>query len=96
MNGQVCWRASISTASARALEDALRENGFRTGPLQPFIERLRRLGQGTDPITLETAAEFLPPGLLTNSIRKTRTAITSRPSLFMAQTPTLSKWFPTM
>jgi predicted RND superfamily exporter protein len=68
-------------ASARALEDALRENGFRTGPLQPFIDRLRSLGEGigqgpgrgngNDPITLETAAKFLPPGLLDNSIRKT-------------------------
>ncbi len=65
-------------ASARALEDSLRENGFRTKPLQPFIERLRTLGQGFgqglghdhDPITLETAAKFLPPGLLDNSIRK--------------------------
>ena len=62
-------------ASARALEDSLRENGFRTEPLQPFIDRLRKLGQGLgrggDPITLETAAKFLPPGLLDNSIRKT-------------------------
>ncbi len=62
-------------ASARALEDSLRENGFRTEPLQPFIDRLRKLGQGlgrgSDPITLETAAKFLPPGLLDNSIRKT-------------------------
>jgi predicted RND superfamily exporter protein len=63
-------------ASARALEDSLRENGFRTEPLQPFIDRLRKLGQGlgrgNDPITLETASKFLPPGLLGNSIRKTR------------------------
>jgi predicted exporter len=62
-------------ASAHALEDALRENGFRTGPVQPFIDRLRTLGQEhgrlVDPITLETAAKFLPPGLLNNSIRKT-------------------------
>jgi predicted RND superfamily exporter protein len=62
-------------ASARALKDSLRENGFRTEPLQPFIDRLRQLGQnrglGSDPITLETAARFLPPGLLNNSIRKT-------------------------
>jgi predicted RND superfamily exporter protein len=58
-------------ASASALEDALRENGFRTEPLQPFINRLRKLGQGNDPVTLETAAKFLPPGLLDNSIRKT-------------------------
>jgi len=61
-------------ASARALEDSLRENGFRTEPVQPFIDWLRKLGQGpgrgTDPITLETAAKFLPPGLLNNSIRK--------------------------
>jgi len=57
-------------ASARALEDSLRENGFRTEPLQPFIDRLRKLGQANDPITLETAAKFLPPGLLDNSIRK--------------------------
>src|SRR5580658_5892568 len=57
--------------SARALEDSLRENGFRTEPLQPFIDRLRTLGQGNDPVTLETAARFLPPGLLDNSIRKT-------------------------
>jgi predicted RND superfamily exporter protein len=62
-------------ASAHALEDALRENGFRTGPVQPFIDRLRKLGEdrevANDPITLETAAKFLPPGLLNNSIRKT-------------------------
>jgi hypothetical protein len=58
-------------ASARALEDALRENGFRIEPLQPFIERLRTLGNGRDPITLENAAKFLPPGLLENSIRRT-------------------------
>ena len=62
-------------ASARALEDSLRENGFRTGPIEPFIDRLRQLGQDRgrvrDPITLETAAKFLPPTLLDNSIRKT-------------------------
>jgi uncharacterized protein len=57
-------------SSARALEDALRENGFRTAPLQPFIDRLGKLGQGNDPVTLEKAAEFLPPGLLDNSIRR--------------------------
>jgi predicted RND superfamily exporter protein len=59
-------------ASARALEDSLRENGFRTEPQQPFIDRLRNLAQGAEPITLEEAAEFLPPGLLDNSIRKTK------------------------
>jgi predicted RND superfamily exporter protein len=65
-------------ASARALEDSLRENGFRIEPHRPFIDRLRKLGQNLgqglgldhDPITLETAAKFLPPGLLDNSIRK--------------------------
>jgi predicted RND superfamily exporter protein len=65
-------------ASAHALEESLRENGFRTEPIQPFIDRLRKLGQSlgqdpghdNDPITLETAAKFLPPGLLDNSIRK--------------------------
>jgi uncharacterized protein len=67
-------------ASAHALEDSLRENGFRAEPLQPFIDRLREIdrlrkpgqspGQAYDPITLETAASFLPPGLLDNSIRK--------------------------
>ena len=62
-------------ASARALEGSLRENGFRTEPIQPFINRLRSfeggLGQNADPVTLETAANFLPAGLLDNSIRKT-------------------------
>jgi uncharacterized protein len=66
-------------ASSRALEDALRENGFRSEPVQAFIDRLRQLGQGRGPgggsendlITLETAAKFLPPALLNNSIRKT-------------------------
>jgi uncharacterized protein len=57
-------------ASARALEDSLRENGFRIEPIQPFIDRLRQLGQGEDPITVEKAARLLPPGLLDNSIRK--------------------------
>src|SRR5580658_5011385 len=58
-------------ASARALEDSLRENGFKLEPLQPFIDRLQKLGQKNDPVTLETAAKFLPAGLLDNSIRKT-------------------------
>jgi predicted RND superfamily exporter protein len=68
--------ASVNfAASARALEDALRENGFRTEPVQPFIDRLRQLGQGrgsggNDPLTLETAAKLLPPALLNNSVRK--------------------------
>jgi hypothetical protein len=65
--------ASIDlAASARALEDSLREGGFRIGPHQPFIERLRDMGRGVEPVTLEKAAEFLPSGLLDNSIRKTK------------------------
>src|ERR1700733_11237375 len=52
------------SASARALEESLHENGFRLEPIQPFIDRLRKLGQGlgqgSDPITLETPAKFLP------------------------------------
>jgi predicted RND superfamily exporter protein len=59
------------SASARALEDSLRENGFKIEPLQPFIDQLRKLGRGSDTVTLEKAADFLPPGLLDNSIRKT-------------------------
>ncbi len=58
-------------ASARALEDSLRENGFKIEPIQPFIDRLQKLGHGNDPVTLEKAVELLPPGLLDNSIRKT-------------------------
>ncbi len=62
-------------ASARALENSLRENGFRVEQFEPFIDRLRKLGQdlkgGGDPITLETAAQFLPPALLDSSIRRT-------------------------
>jgi predicted exporter len=61
--------------SARALEDALRENGFRIQPVQPFIDRLRQLGQDrgrvSHPLTMASIAQFLPPGLLSNSIRKT-------------------------
>ena len=63
------------TASARALEDSLKENGFRIEPVRPFIDRLRQLGEngklGNDPITLETAVKSMPSGVLNNSIRKT-------------------------
>ncbi|HZC23882.1 MAG TPA: MMPL family transporter, partial [Candidatus Binatia bacterium] len=61
--------------TASALESALRENGFRTEPIQPYIDRLRQLGQNqgqsSDRITVESAAKFLPAGLLNDSIRKT-------------------------
>lgn len=63
-------------ASAQALEDSLRENGFRTERFQPFIDRLREIGKTLAPgnyaaVTLETAAKILPSGLINNSIRKT-------------------------
>jgi uncharacterized protein len=59
-------------ASARALDDSLRESGFRVEPHQAFIDRLRKLGQGTDFIDLERVASYLPAGILDNSIRKTQ------------------------
>ena len=65
-------------ASARVLEDSLRENGFRTEPQQPFIDRLRNLAQGAEPITLEEAAEFLPPGLVEFSFDKINRDMQSR------------------
>ncbi len=81
-------------ASARALEDSLRENGFRTGPHQPFIERLRNMGQDTEPITLEKAAELLPPGLLDNSIRKTRDGSYVAAIAFYATDPNATQVIP--
>jgi hypothetical protein len=58
-------------ASARALEDALRENGLRTEPYVPYIKQLHVLARGEEPITLESATAYLPAGLLDNSLRKT-------------------------
>jgi predicted RND superfamily exporter protein len=58
-------------ASAQALEDALRDNGLRMEPYKPYIEQLRKLGKGAEPITLESAFPYLPAGLLDNSLRKT-------------------------
>jgi hypothetical protein len=81
-------------ASARALEDSLRENGFRIEPHQPLIERLRKLGQGAEPITLEKAAEFLPPGLLDNSIRKTRDGSYVAAIAFYATDPNVTQVIP--
>ena len=64
--------ASIDlNASARALEDALSENGLRTEPYRPYLEQLRKLGEHAEPITLESAAPYLPAGLLDNSLRRT-------------------------
>jgi predicted RND superfamily exporter protein len=58
-------------ASACALEDALRENGMRIEPYQPYLAQLRKLGDNPQPLTLESAATYLPSGLLDNSLRKT-------------------------
>jgi predicted RND superfamily exporter protein len=58
-------------ASANAIESSIRELGFRAEPFRPFIQRLRQLASGPEPLTVEKAGEFLPPGLLDNSIRKT-------------------------
>jgi predicted RND superfamily exporter protein len=58
-------------ASARALEDALRENGLSIEPHQPYIEQLRKLAEHPEPITLESSAAYIPAGLLDNSLRKT-------------------------
>jgi predicted RND superfamily exporter protein len=64
--------ASIDTkASARALEDALRENGLSIEPHQPYIEQLRKLAAHAEPLTLESSAAYIPAGLLDNSLRKT-------------------------
>jgi predicted RND superfamily exporter protein len=59
-------------ASATALEDSLRKNGFRVEIGQPYIEQLRKLGHSAQPITLESANQYLPSGLLDNSLRKTK------------------------
>ena len=58
-------------AAAHAVEDSIRQAGFRSAPFQPFVDRLRALGRGAEPLTVEKAGEFLPQGLLDNSIRKT-------------------------
>ncbi len=58
-------------ASANALQQALKKNGFRVAPELPYIQRLQTLSHGAEPLALNTAAEYLPRGLLDNSIRKT-------------------------
>ncbi|HEY0308335.1 MAG TPA: MMPL family transporter [Acidobacteriaceae bacterium] len=57
-------------ASAKALQDSLREDGFRTDLHKPYLDRLRKLGEGMEPVTLESAAHYLPAGLLDNSFRR--------------------------
>jgi predicted RND superfamily exporter protein len=60
-------------AAAAAVGSAIRENGFRLEPFAPFLARLRELGRGAPPVSVETASAYVPPGLLDNSIRKTAT-----------------------
>ena len=74
-------------ASARALEDSLRENGIRTEPFRPFIERLRDMGRGADPITLEKSAQFCRPGCSTTAFARQRMVTTSQLSPFMPRIP---------
>ena len=57
-------------AAAAAVRAAIRANGFREEPFRPFLERLRNLREQPAPLTLESAKEYLPAGLLDNSIRK--------------------------
>ena len=57
--------------SAHALEDALRENGLRTRALPALSRRsCANWAHGTQPVTLESAAPYLPAGLLDNSLRR--------------------------
>lgn len=58
-------------AAALAVETSIRDSGFRREPFQPFLQHLRELGRGAPPLSSETANEYLPAGLLDNSIRKT-------------------------
>ena len=58
-------------AAALAVENSIRDSGFRREPFQPFLQHLRELGRGAPPVSIETANEYVPAGLLDNSIRKT-------------------------
>jgi hypothetical protein len=58
-------------AAGLAVETAIRENGFRREPFQPFLQRLREFGRGAPPVSVETANAYVPPGLLDNAIRRT-------------------------
>lgn len=57
-------------AAAAAVRAAIRANGFREEPFQPFLDRLEHLRAHPAPLALESASEYLPAGLLDNSIRK--------------------------
>jgi len=57
--------------ASQVLEDSLRASGFRLEPFRPAIERLRELGKGgAQSLDLEKVNDFLPQGMLDNSIRK--------------------------
>jgi predicted RND superfamily exporter protein len=58
-------------AAAEAVEDSIQERGFRPALVQPFIDRLRELGRGAEPLSVEKAGDLLPRGFLDNSVRKT-------------------------
>ena len=58
-------------AAAVAVETSIRDSGFRREPFEPFLQRLRALSHGAPPVSIETANEYVPAGLLDNSIRKT-------------------------
>jgi len=81
-------------ATARALEDALRVNGLRTEPYQPYIEQLRRLGEDAQPMTLESATPYLPTGLLDNTLRKNADGSTVAAIAFYATDPNAQEAIP--
>ena len=56
--------------AASVLEESLRANGFRTAAFQPAVDRIRQMGKGSQPLDLEKVRQFLPRGLIDNSIRK--------------------------
>ena len=58
-------------AAALAVEASIRDIGFRREAFEPFLQHLRALGHGAPAVTIETANEYVPAGLLDNSIRKT-------------------------
>ncbi len=58
-------------AAAKALEQAVAENGLNGSAFAASVARLREWGSGSMPVvTVESARQALPPGLLDTSIRK--------------------------
>jgi predicted RND superfamily exporter protein len=58
-------------AAELAVAASIRDNGFRREPFDPFLQRLRELGRGSPPVSVETASAYVPSGLLDNGIRRT-------------------------